>query len=279
MGKNNNVTRKTLLIISILILGLLISLSSFAWYQVGNRKSTSITVQAYDDYKYYIDNVTSTDTNALLIATQGKANNQAAGTLASANGAGDMEYISLKVDFTVENVSGGAKKFEFEVAGFDAYEFAASAEPSSVSNDGKSGQFTYSNAPYYYQGSIVYTDSDYKTVAPDLLYDSTLKMVYTKVTDDFLLGMLANDLVFQFSKNASGPELYADENGRNSVSDVASDGWKKAGADKGTKVYLDAAESGSLNLNAAFAVIDDAIDPAYVGLKFKFNVKMLPVTA
>ncbi len=273
MGKYNNATRKTLLIISILILGLLISLSSFAWYQVGNRKSTSITVQAYDDYKYYIDNVTSTDTNALLIATQGKANNQADGTLASANAAGDMEYISLKVDFTVENISGGAKKFEFEVAGFDAYESAASAAPSNESNDGKSGQFTYNGTIYYYQGSAVYTDSDYKTVASDLLYDSTLKMVYTKVTDTFLLDMLANDLIFQFAPSDDGPALYTDKND-NTKTTIA---WSVAGA--GTKVYLDAAESGSLKLNVAFAVIDDAIDPAYVGLKFKFNVKMLPVTA
>ncbi len=276
----NNITRKTLFIITILILTLVICLSSFAWYQVGNLRKTDITVQANDGYVFRVEDI---DAAQVLYASMGAANNQLTGNQILPSGAptgsnpyntadGTINYATLKVNYVVQNTS-VAKIFEFTISDVRAYSPLAIV---TVNGDAEKGSFEYNGGTYYYNGTTVFSDEEYKTVVEDYAIEGTQLF---GSADEYLIEQLREELIFQFYTGGSVPvySTLADcQNGQNSKDTTPnSTSWYTQGNEK---VYISTSTNGYINIAVAINVVDDLVNRAYIGLKLKIDVDMKPVS-
>ncbi len=310
MGKNSNATRRLLFVITVLVLGLVVSLTSFAWYTAGNQKKAGLTVQAYDHYVYEITDIAGgVNTAALLTPSVAKADNQASGSsvfTTDTDGAvsgyntidGDISSASLKVDFKVEN-SSSPKIFKFQVNDVFAYTMATGAITEASDAALSTGSFKYDGTTYYYDNTRVYADQTRtteitstigsNTSVPRYAYDPTLQKLYEVVTDDtFLLSMLKSQLIFQFTSGTGtdasrlGTLVTADDGTKSIGAERPNPTfayWKQASTDADLAAigYIQTQTSGNVTLNVAFNVLDDVLDRSLIGLKLKFDVSMSAV--
>ncbi len=273
--KNINITKKTIFIITILVLLLVISLSSFAWYQIGNLRDTSLTVQANDGYVYNVEDI---DAAEVLYASMGLNNNQATGdhtigtgTYNTANGY--VNYTTLEVNYTVQNTA-VPKKFSFQIKEMRAYKPLATVTlGNTATSDGiVSGDFVYGGTTYYFNGTTVFNDAEYKQVNKAYAIDGT--QLYEQV-EQYLQDQLEEELFFQFyqgstaiytAKECAGSDqkITAPDNDPNSWFSIADT----------RKIYVNTANNGTVNVAVTINVVDDLVNRQYIGLKLKFDVGM-----
>ncbi len=236
IGKNNSI-RRMLFVITILILGLIITVSSFAWYQAGNVKNTEIAIQAYNKYVLTVENGNAEE---ILTATQSNGS----GSLFTIEGGaeGTLYYVSIPVEYTVENAP-GPQKIKFEVTDI----------------------------------IVKVKNANNEEIEQDTPVSRALK----------------SQLIFQFSKADGGASVYAgiDANGeltgaRDITPTLVEGDWKtitKSEDPDNPSVYPTAyiesgnTTDGKITLNVAFNVVDDELDPGYIGLKLSFVVTMTAV--